>query len=97
MKRAPLSAANTQRGRHQARLRVSGLTDLLSHIRSFLSSRKGDILKIFLKLPGGAEFRFERDRRPPMDNERFGAVCGLLACALAALVLVVLIVAVTSR
>lgn len=54
-------------------------------------------MKIFLKLPGGAEFRFERDRRPPMDNDRFGAVCGLLACALAALVLVVLIVAVTGR
>ncbi len=54
-------------------------------------------MKIFLKLPSGAEFRFERDQRPPMGKERFEAICGLLACAMAALVLVVLIIAVARR
>ena len=53
-------------------------------------------MKVFLKLPGGAEFQYEQDRRPPMSKERFEALCGLLAWAIGALVLVVLITSITG-
>lgn len=33
-------------------------------------------MKIYLKLPGG-EFEFEREPRPPMQQERFFALCWL--------------------
>lgn len=33
-------------------------------------------MKIFLKLPSGAEFRIERE---PMSKEQFGWLCGLAA------------------
>lgn len=39
-------------------------------------------MKIFLKLPGGIEFWFEREPRQPMSDVHFGALCGLAAAAM---------------
>lgn len=39
-------------------------------------------MKIFLQLPGGAEFRFEREPRQPMKDEHFYALCALAAAAM---------------
>lgn len=47
--------------------------------RSFLSSRKGEILKIHIDLPWGGTFELEHQ---PMDREKFYALCGVAGAGL---------------
>lgn len=49
-------------------------------------------MKIYMKLPGGAEFCYEREPRKPLEKDKFEGLCWLSVGALVALVLVVLII-----
>lgn len=44
-----------------------------------VKSRKENIMKIFLKLPHGIEFQYQRE---PMEDSHFYVLCGLIALAM---------------